>query len=36
MFGLSSATVLTLFIIPMIYYLVGGRDKVTAGETPAP
>jgi multidrug efflux pump subunit AcrB len=36
MFGLSSATVLTLFIIPMIYYLVGGRDKVAAGETLAP
>lgn len=38
MFGLSSATVLTLFIIPMIYYLVGGRDKAVAvaGETPAP
>jgi len=36
MFGLSSATVLTLFIIPMIYYLVGGRDKIAAGETPAP
>ncbi|MBL7649120.1 MAG: efflux RND transporter permease subunit [Candidatus Hydrogenedentes bacterium] len=35
MFGLSSATLLTLFIIPMIYYLVGGRDKVPAGETPA-
>lgn len=36
MFGLSSATLLTLFIIPMIYYLVGGRDKIAVGETPAP
>jgi multidrug efflux pump subunit AcrB len=36
MFGLSSATILTLFIIPMIYYLVGGRDKAVAVETPAP
>ena len=29
MSGLSSATVLTLLIIPMVYYLFGGRDKTT-------
>jgi len=27
MAGLSSATILTLLIIPMVYYLFGGRDK---------
>lgn len=27
MAGLCSSTILTLFIIPMIYYLFGGRDK---------
>jgi len=27
MSGLSSATLLTLFIIPMIYYVFGGRDR---------
>jgi HAE1 family hydrophobic/amphiphilic exporter-1 len=27
MAGLSSSTLLTLWIIPMAYYLLGGRDK---------
>lgn len=36
MFGLSSATILTLFIIPMIYYLAGGRDKPAQAEATAP
>ena len=29
MAGLTSATLLTLIIIPMVYYLFGGRDKTT-------
>lgn len=29
MAGLSSSTLLTLYIIPMLYYLFGGRDKTT-------
>ncbi|HOZ49899.1 MAG TPA: efflux RND transporter permease subunit [Candidatus Hydrogenedentes bacterium] len=29
MAGLSSATILTLLIIPMVYYMFGGRDKRT-------
>ena len=28
MAGLSSATLLTLLIIPMVYYLFGGRDRL--------
>ena len=30
MAGLSSATILTLLIIPMVYYIFAGRDKPTA------
>lgn len=36
MFGLSSATLLTLFIIPMIYYVAGGRDRKPAEEAETP
>ncbi len=35
MAGLSSATILTLIIIPMIYYLFGGRDKSPEAEADA-
>jgi multidrug efflux pump subunit AcrB len=31
MAGLTSATLLTLVIIPMIYYMFGGRDKPVEG-----
>ncbi len=31
MAGLSSATILTLYIIPMVYYVFGGRDKPGKG-----
>jgi multidrug efflux pump subunit AcrB len=27
MAGLASSTILTLVVIPMVYYLFGGRDK---------
>ena len=33
MAGLTSATVLTLIIIPMVYYLFGGRDRLNTVET---
>lgn len=36
MAGLSSATILTLLIIPMVYLLFGGRDKAPAALEPAP
>ena len=29
MAGLSSATILTLIVIPMIYYMFGGKDPET-------
>ncbi|NIA14871.1 MAG: AcrB/AcrD/AcrF family protein, partial [Nitrospiraceae bacterium] len=33
MAGLSSATILTLLIIPMVYYVFGGRDKPRKAES---
>jgi multidrug efflux pump subunit AcrB len=36
MAGLSSATILTLVIIPMIYYIFGGRDTEPEQGTEAP
>jgi HAE1 family hydrophobic/amphiphilic exporter-1 len=35
MAGLTSATVLTLLIIPMVYYVFGGRDRLNTVETDA-
>ena len=38
MAGLSSATILTLLVIPMVYYVFAGRDKpaqVAADAVPA-
>jgi multidrug efflux pump subunit AcrB len=30
MSGLTSATILTLLVIPMVYYVFGGRDKTSS------